>query len=137
MAEDLRHRYAEELDFACASFVVDDLNIRSRDAIDRLKARILKVRDEELERLRRDLESATATLTELAPTSADGWRERAEQAERRNAHARALHSPNASNPLGPWCDTCMTVWPCATYAALDDQEAASLPPEATVAEEET
>lgn len=57
MADDLRHRYDRDLDFACASFVVDDLGIRSRDTIDTLKARILAVRDEAMEDLRAELKT--------------------------------------------------------------------------------
>jgi len=33
--------------------------------------------------------------------------------------ARALHARDDSNPLGPWCGTCLTIWPCRTSAALD------------------
>jgi hypothetical protein len=33
---------------------------------------------------------------------------------------RALHVRDDSNPRGPWCNTCLTIWPCATHQALDD-----------------
>ena len=32
--------------------------------------------------------------------------------------ARTLHARNDSNPLGPWCDTCLAAWPCRTAQAL-------------------
>ena len=44
---------------------------------------------------------------------------RAEQAEAAVARARELHQRDDSNPRGPWCGTCLTVWPCATIRALD------------------
>jgi hypothetical protein len=31
---------------------------------------------------------------------------------------RTLHPRDDSNPRGPWCNTCLTVWPCATARAL-------------------
>ncbi|SFK92284.1 hypothetical protein SAMN05216275_14146 [Streptosporangium canum] len=52
----------------------------------------------------------TAELAEL--------RRRAEQAEAAIARAEALHSPDDSNPHGPWCGTCTTRWPCRTWTAL-------------------
>lgn len=45
-------------------------------------------------------------------------RRRALEAEARIAAALALHPADTSNPHGPWCPTCMTAWPCATYRAL-------------------
>lgn len=62
---DLRHRYDREFDFACASFIVDDLGIRSRDTVDRLLARITKVRDAELESWRWRAEKARVEADEL------------------------------------------------------------------------
>jgi hypothetical protein len=34
------------------------------------------------------------------------------------AAVRKYHTRDDSNPRGPWCNTCLTVWPCATLAAL-------------------
>ncbi|MEV1003470.1 hypothetical protein [Nonomuraea sp. NPDC050202] len=64
--------YEQALDFACASFVVDDLGIRSRDTIDRLLAQVRAVRDEELEQLR----EAARIVVE------NRWYERLAQAEK-------------------------------------------------------
>lgn len=40
-------------------------------------------------------------------------------AEAANARAKALHARDDSNPLGPWCGTCTTSWPCRTWTVLD------------------
>ena len=40
-------------------------------------------------------------------------------AEARLAAVRAEHARDDSNPLGPWCGTCIGTWPCATMTALD------------------
>jgi chromosome segregation ATPase len=45
-----------------------------------------------------------------------------EQAEAANARVRELHARDDTSPHGPWCGTCMTAWPCATWAALDGEE---------------
>lgn len=36
--------------------------------------------------------------------------------------ARCLHGRDDSNPHGPWCNTCLTAWPCATAVALGEPE---------------
>jgi hypothetical protein len=41
-----------------------------------------------------------------------------DEAAARNAAGAALHPRDDSNPHGPWCPTCLTAWPCATYRAL-------------------
>jgi hypothetical protein len=40
------------------------------------------------------------------------------QAKARISAALAFHLADTSRPHGPWCPTCLTAWPCATYRAL-------------------
>ena len=46
------------------------------------------------------------------------WETRAVAAEAAVARVEALHPRDDSNPRGPWCGTCLTVWPCDTVRAL-------------------
>lgn len=40
------------------------------------------------------------------------------EAEQQAAAALELHEADRSNPLGPWCPTCICSWPCDTARAL-------------------
>lgn len=35
---------------------------------------------------------------------------------------RELHVADRSNPHGPWCEACLTAWPCRTIRALNGEE---------------
>lgn len=95
----------------------------------------LAVRNDELERLRRELAAARAACGD-APAIAAWARafnramqaeaavDRAHEAEAAVERAKALHPRDDSNPRGPWCGTCLTVWPCPTIRALDGGEQA-------------
>jgi hypothetical protein len=52
----------------------------------------------------------------------DEAHQRLDQAEAANTRVRELHARDDTSPHGPWCGTCMTAWPCATWAALDGEE---------------
>lgn len=41
--------------------------------------------------------------------------------------ARKLHQRDDSNPRGPWCPTCTTLWPCLTATALWTETNDALP----------
>jgi len=68
--------------------------------------------------------AAVADL-ELARLAAerDRARDTAVELESQLAAVRDLHARDDSNPAGPWCDTCLTAWPCATARALDGEPA--------------
>lgn len=65
-----------------------------------------------------ELGARTTTVAHLKNALADlaGERDRFKDTLTR---VRAEHPRDASNPAGPWCPTCMTVWPCPTLDALD------------------
>jgi hypothetical protein len=58
-----------------------------------------------------------------------------DEAEAAIARGREIHACDDSNPHGLWCGTCTTAWPCRTWTALDDSQAATVPPEADLPEE--
>ncbi|WP_031165992.1 hypothetical protein [Streptosporangium roseum] len=78
----------------------------------------------ELEQLRAEITAARDGLADLDDiiTTERAIHEatiaRAEKTEAAIARAETLHSPDNSNPHGPWCGTCTTRWPCRTWTAL-------------------
>lgn len=90
-----------------------------------LRDEVIAARDAEIERLRGLLELADASLLRMQ-TACCVERERAESAaaerDRLNTtlnRVRDEHPRDDSNPAGPWCPTCQTVWPCRTRTAID------------------
>jgi hypothetical protein len=51
------------------------------------------------------------------------WQQRAKAAEDRVDAALARHPRDTSNPLGPWCPTCLVAWPCGTVLDLAGETA--------------
>jgi hypothetical protein len=138
VADDLRHRYAEAIaaKFTEPIYRCDPEGSNERvenaepaDRIDQTPYVMVTAGDG----FRSFWTPTCAELGEVVAAVRDEEMETARKEVARLAAAvgrgQALHSPNVSNPLGAWCDACMTSWPCNTFAALDDQEAASLPPE--------
>ncbi|MFE9382339.1 hypothetical protein ACFYMO_03745 [Streptomyces sp. NPDC007025] len=92
-----RERYAEAItaDYVDLRFVRDDLAVAA-----------MAVADAEQAELRAERDRA---------------REVAVRLENQLAAVRALHARDDSNPHGPWCNTCLTTWPCHTIRAIEEQ----------------
>lgn len=52
------------------------------------------------------------------PTETEQLRARIAQTQQQLAEVLTLHEADRSNPLGPWCETCICSWPCPTARAL-------------------
>jgi hypothetical protein len=46
-------------------------------------------------------------------------RQNAEQAEAAVQRVREEHARDDSSPHGPWCNVCLTPWPCRTYRSTE------------------
>jgi hypothetical protein len=89
----------------------------ARDANAKLRADI-----EALQLLNRELDRRLGGEQKRVSMAKDRWLEAEEgrrTAETQLAAVRALHERDDSNPLGPWCGTCLCSWPCGTIRTLD------------------
>lgn len=52
------------------------------------------------------------------PAEAEQLRAAVARLQQQVAAVLTLHEADRSNPLGPWCETCICSWPCLTVRAL-------------------